>query len=343
MIPPGLSTSAAAAPTRAAAPAGEPAAGDGAGPRFAALLAMVGGGDASETADEAAPETPQTETPQTETPQAQPPQAQVPQGLALPRPAPPILGIGPPRATPGVAPDQEAQGPGAAAAPATAAKSAGRAAAEPIVAPAPPPAPEAQAEPGAKPPDPAEGAAQLRTAAPAAPRAGGLEGPAPAAPVPVPDPAAAGAAWRLAQATSHGAEAIHAPKVSARPRDVAEQITLAVANAAEPRVELRLDPPELGRVQIRLTPTEAGLQAVVLADRPETQDFLRRNAEILRLELTEAGYGAVSLEFSAGQDAAPRDQGEGTRRAFAFGESGPVAQAAAPRPAAGPGGLDIRL
>ena len=123
---------------------------------------------------------------------------------------------------------------------------------------------------------------------------------------------------------------------------MAEQITLAVATAAEPQVELRLDPPELGRVQIRLTHGEAGLQAVVLADRPETQDFLRRNAEVLRIELTEAGYGSVSLEFSAGQDAAPRDRGEETRRAYGGGAE-PLPLAAAPRAAALPGGLDIRL
>ena len=73
----------------------------------------------------------------------------------------------------------------------------------------------------------------------------------------------------------------------------------------------------------------------------EDADFLRRNAEILRTELTEAGYGSVSLEFSAGQDAAPRDRGEETRRAYGGAE--PPAPAPAPRAAALPGGLDIRL
>jgi hypothetical protein len=51
-----------------------------------------------------------------------------------------------------------------------------------------------------------------------------------------------------------GAEAAQAAQAAAR--DVAGQITLAVTQAAQPQVELRLDPPELGRVQIRLNPTE---------------------------------------------------------------------------------------
>ena len=158
--------------------------------------------------------------------------------------------------------------------------------------------------------------------------------------------AAPAAAWRLAPAAAHPLEAAQAPHAAPRPELVTEQIAVAVAGAVEPEVELRLDPPELGRVQIRLTHGEAGLQAVVLADRPETQDFLRRHAETLQRELTEAGYAQVSLEFAAGEDAAPRDRAEEARRLFAAaGDEAPARGPgpAVPRPAALPAGLDIRL
>ena len=80
-------------------------------------------------------------------------------------------------------------------------------------------------------------------------------------------------------------------------------MAVAIGKAADRRVEIRLDPPELGRVQIHLTPVDGGVQAVVLADRPETQDLLRRHAEALARELGAAGYGSVSLDFAAGSEA----------------------------------------
>ena len=131
---------------------------------------------------------------------------------------------------------------------------------------------------------------------------------------------------------------------AASPREVASQITVAIAQAGQPQVEIRLDPPELGRVQIRLNPTEHGLQALVLAERPETQDFLRRHAEVLRNDLTEAGYAQVSLDFAAGGEAASRDAPAEERRFGAAPElaAAPAVAREAPRRVAA-AGLDIRL
>ena len=122
---------------------------------------------------------------------------------------------------------------------------------------------------------------------------------------------------------------------------------MAIGRASDERVEIRLDPPELGRVQIHLTRHDGAIQAVVLADRPETQDLLRRHAEVLARELGEAGYDNVSLDFGGGEAQARRDEAPG----IDWAEAWPV-QAAAPeaapavprrlrRPAAGL--LDIRL
>jgi len=139
----------------------------------------------------------------------------------------------------------------------------------------------------------------------------------PAAPVTVTTPDAPrfvadvrGGGWHLFAdgAPVHGArsEAIQQAQIS--PHHLAGQITLAVAAASEGSVEIRLDPPELGRVQIRLESFENGVRAVVMAERPETQDLLRRNSETLARDLLEAGYSSVSLDFSAGgQSTSQRD------------------------------------
>ena len=94
-----------------------------------------------------------------------------------------------------------------------------------------------------------------------------------------------------------------------QPQAVIGQVAVAISKASDRKVEIRLDPPELGRVQIHLTPIDGGVQAVVMAQRPETQDLLRRHAEMLAHELGAAGYGNVSLDFAAGGEA-PAGRGD---------------------------------
>lgn len=135
------------------------------------------------------------------------------------------------------------------------------------------------------------------------------------------------------------------------PEAVAGQVALAVAKSGGGRkVELRLDPPELGRVEIHLSPAEkGGLHATVIAERADTHELLRRHGEMLARELSSAGYSDVSLSFSSGSDA-PVDRGAAgslpTAGAFAaVAEDGFDSAAAVPArslPLAD-GGLDIRL
>jgi flagellar hook-length control protein FliK len=135
------------------------------------------------------------------------------------------------------------------------------------------------------------------------------------------------------------------------PQAVAGQVAVAISRASDESVELRLDPPELGRVQIHLSRHDGALQAMVLADRPETQDLLRRHAEVLARELGDAGYDSVSLDF-AGGGAEPRPGESGARDwAQAIVPPAvvePAALAADPLPPARPAvgldvGLDVRL
>jgi flagellar hook-length control protein FliK len=155
--------------------------------------------------------------------------------------------------------------------------------------------------------------------------------------------------WRLDEAHG-GARPTPAPHpaaaTTASAREVAGQITLAVAQATQPQVEVRLDPPELGRVSIRLNPVEGGLQALVIAERPETQEFLRRHAEVLLRDLDAAGYDSVSLDFASGHGTDPRDapaeRAFQTAGAWSEPTAPVVAGPAVPRTGVA-GGLDIRL
>lgn len=195
-------------------------------------------------------------------------------------------------------------------------------------------------------------AAPAEAAAPAA-------APHAAADMAVQPPAAAAPGWQLAPAPAVGAAHI-APQASPLevaaapgvPAKVASQISVAVSRggASARKVELRLDPPELGRVEIHLAPTDKGtLHATVVAERAETHELLRRHGDALARELGAAGYSDVSLSFSSGSDAPagrslPSAPEQPETVMAAVSESGRAIAATAPMPLpVADGGLDIRL
>ncbi len=112
-----------------------------------------------------------------------------------------------------------------------------------------------------------------------------------------------GPSWRLG-ADPVGAAQMRAADMQAaapgRALTVGQQLSVAVSSAQNGQVELRLDPAELGRVQIHLHTSEDGVRAVVMAERAETQDLLRRHADMLSRDLAEAGFESVSLDFTGG-------------------------------------------
>ena len=79
--------------------------------------------------------------------------------------------------------------------------------------------------------------------------------------------------------------------------------------------EIRLDPPELGRVEVRLSIDASGkTQAHMTADQPQTLDLLRKDAPGLTQALREAGLDVSQsgLNFSLrGQDRQAGDRNEG--------------------------------
>lgn len=87
-------------------------------------------------------------------------------------------------------------------------------------------------------------------------------------------------------------------KVQAAENKVISQISSAISNTTKDTVEIRLDPPELGRVTISITQSDSSLTATVSAEKAEIGDLLRRYSELLSRELSKSGFNGVSLEFS---------------------------------------------
>ncbi len=89
------------------------------------------------------------------------------------------------------------------------------------------------------------------------------------------------------------------------------QVVDVVGHLSDGPVEVKLRPEELGAVRLRIAHTESGLSLVVMADRPDTLDLMRRHAEMLQRELSAAGFGALDISFGESS----RDGGERTSTA----------------------------
>jgi flagellar hook-length control protein FliK len=120
-----------------------------------------------------------------------------------------------------------------------------------------------------------------------------------------------GASGAIAPAALATAAAPTAATVTSPPPTAVPIAGLAVeiashALAGKNRFEIRLDPPELGRIDVRLDVDRDGKVTSRLAvDRPETLDILRQDAPALERSLQQAGLKTAddALQFSL------RDQG----------------------------------
>lgn len=107
-----------------------------------------------------------------------------------------------------------------------------------------------------------------------------------------------------------GASAVpRAPASAAAAADgqnAASQIAAAINRASGDRIDLRLDPPELGRVAVSLAVRDDAMIASITADRPETEALLRRHGEELQKALRDSGFEDVSLAFGDQGDNDPK-------------------------------------
>ena len=136
---------------------------------------------------------------------------------------------------------------------------------------------------------------------------------------------------------------------------LAAQIASRFQNG-ERRFEIRMDPPELGRVEVKLhVSNDNRVQAVLSADRPETLQDMRQHIRELERALAEAGLDlsedGLSFELSQDRDDThenPSSPNAFSELAFAESASGDVVAASLPRELYGfqlarSGGVDVRL
>lgn len=90
------------------------------------------------------------------------------------------------------------------------------------------------------------------------------------------------------------------PAATTASASAAAQLIAAIRTETKTgNIEVRLDPPEMGRVRINMSiETADAVKAVLTVERPETLDHLRRNMSQFIDDLKMAGFASVDLEFS---------------------------------------------
>jgi Flagellar hook-length control protein FliK len=124
------------------------------------------------------------------------------------------------------------------------------------------------------------------------------------------------------------------------------QLAEIMVRQADRKIEIALNPEELGRVRMALSKTESGVMVQIFAERPETIELMRRHIDQLAQEFRRLGYDDVGFEFHGGGAESFRQS-----RAETEQTSGGASEDFAPEPvhllrssARAPStGLDIRL
>ncbi|WP_374292610.1 flagellar hook-length control protein FliK [Paenirhodobacter enshiensis] len=143
------------------------------------------------------------------------------------------------------------------------------------------------------------------------------------------------------------AAAVYGREAAAAPPAVSHQILEKILHAASnDRIEITLAPADLGKLRLSLHATDGGVSVVVEAERPETLDLVRRNADSLARDLRDIGYGQVTFSFG-GQDS-PGDQRPTTLASADFAvpsetDAMPEVPPPVSHPSAASGSLDLRI
>jgi flagellar hook-length control protein FliK len=105
----------------------------------------------------------------------------------------------------------------------------------------------------------------------------------------------------------------HAAPEARTARHVAQQIAAEVTSAEDGRTDILLDPKELGRVRLSLQANDQTITLVILTERPETADLMRRHIDQLAQEFRTLGYQDVRFTFESQSDQrGDRGQGDET-------------------------------
>lgn len=140
--------------------------------------------------------------------------------------------------------------------------------------------------------------------------------------------------------TTHATQAT-TPAAPQAARHVAHQIAVAVTQGSGGTTEIALRPQELGNVRLALTASETAVNVVILTERPETQDLLRRHIDTLAQEFKALGYDNISFSFGG------RDQSQTSQNAAVAAEGADMTTPDLPHDASPQmthkSGLDLRL
>lgn len=123
--------------------------------------------------------------------------------------------------------------------------------------------------------------------------------------------------------------------------EAAERLAASIRERPDGVTELRLDPPELGRVRLTLGPGDQALAATVIVERADALDLMRRNADLLQQSLADAGHAQARLSFAQEHGDGPSSQAAG--RSDAENEEARELTAADAQGPASHGGLDTRV
>jgi len=145
-------------------------------------------------------------------------------------------------------------------------------------------------------------------------------------------------------------------QVSAQPAPDLPALAIAISAkslSGAKQFDIRLDPPELGRVEVRLSIDDTGKASAHLsADRPQTLDLLQKDAPTLTRALRDAGLNVsqnglnFSLRQQSGDSGASANQGRGGNgRSFTLTATTSMDATAASAAYSAPadGRLDIRV
>lgn len=110
--------------------------------------------------------------------------------------------------------------------------------------------------------------------------------------------------------TTHGASVLSGhpslPGPAADPARFAARVAGMLITSSAGQTEIALQPEELGRVRLNLSVTDRHATIVIMADRPETLDLMRRHANTLADTFRDLGHESVSFDFrSEGDSQAP--------------------------------------
>ncbi len=117
-----------------------------------------------------------------------------------------------------------------------------------------------------------------------------------------------------------GARAVHAAYQAPLQQLNLPQMAFEVVRqfeAGNSRFQIRLDPPELGRIDVKLDVDRSGtINARMVVERPETLDLMQRDQRALQQALQQAGLDSArtNLEFSLRQNPFAQQQSTGDDR-----------------------------